>query len=1125
MNWRYWIPLSILTTCFATQFEELSSDEQKKFQDIVSVKPQSFRTQMIFKLRNLREYQKMSNQLASYIATGDLMRSIEDGPETLSKETFHVWFKKELIDAHHDLFIRYPALDEQAMQEICKLLGFEQLPTPTPMDTLYITVLIWQQSALPETPEYGLITALRERILLEGSHGTINNLRTWALKIARGEDPLHAGCNKLTLKKFCHLLGLQNYLALCEFKSQIQFWQNRHDVNPHSEVFAVSNCILDEIDTLLLCDGALETFQSWLATSFKEDQSFYFKYPELEHTELEKLFAAAGFDMPPGPSQLDQLHSTLLKQLKRAPENTPDHQLLKHLNQEIELLGSQGPIEALRVWYETSFVASGESPYFTYVGIKPETVHWMAQAIALETLPEPTAIDKKYTETKQWLASLEKADASYAIASKLLEQFQNTGSYGDLATIQLWAQNVVDNKLQIFAQAAPAPAGPTCPSGPNSRVTFRHREGSGVGYTEGYTTFETFLTPDWHRSYQPFFNGRTHVFNDGKVAINLGLGSRWQIGDSPWVLGGNLYYDWRNSPFSLKPHQIGLGFEALSPYIDFRANICVPVDSTKQEPTRGRLDFFKGNSIFVENKAAAALTTFQAEFGGYLPWDYVDLYAALGPYYLVKRNVPDNSFGDNWGYRFRLTAQLYDGLKVGFELTHDPIFKTNPQGYVSWSMPFGPSNLRTQGCRWKNKYGIAHCRDRSQVLRRMTQDVDRFEIILIQRETITFKVPDLTFVFVDNRSSSDGTFESPFPTLLLAQQNSKPGDIIVVFPGDGTSMGMDAGFVLQEGQTIFGTSVPITIQGNKIPALSMGGKPLVTNTAGNGITLAQNTTVSGLRIEGATGDGLDGTSAGNYTIVNNAIVNNSANGVNAKLGPFGGKMIANNRFQGNNTAGGSTDSEVAIDATPRTQIFVWNNIMDGETNSNAIVDAFNMEHNTNLQVVNNTMTGLINGGSFDTGGVIAFPTPTNNTPVRINIDRNNIDANNTFGGVSILSSSGVNRVRVTNNEYDDSSFFHALISISDGLMDLVVNDNRFLDPTTLVPSLFIQTESTGSMTLQLEGNISINDIFLRNLTVSPSQFRVQSPTGTAAGVRNINTITGGSLIFSPTEASFIFERL
>ena len=60
---------------------------------------------------------------------------------------------------------------------------------------------------------------------------------------------------------------------------------------------------------------------------------------------------------------------------------------------------------------------------------------------------------------------------------------------------------------------------------------------------------------------------------------------------------------------------------------------------------------------------------------------------------------------------------------------------------------------------------------------------------------------------MNNLSHSAGTFESPYPTLAEAQAASAPGDVIYVFPGDGTTNGMNSGIALQSNQSFWGSGV------------------------------------------------------------------------------------------------------------------------------------------------------------------------------------------------------------------------------------------------------------------------------------------------------------------------------
>ena len=102
----------------------------------------------------------------------------------------------------------------------------------------------------------------------------------------------------------------------------------------------------------------------------------------------------------------------------------------------------------------------------------------------------------------------------------------------------------------------------TCADGKQHyRTTIRHIESGGIGYEDGYTTFEAFLASDpsqWKVT--PFLDARGHVFNNGKWAANAGVGLRalWRNR----AYGINTYYDYRNTG-RFHSNQIGVGLETL----------------------------------------------------------------------------------------------------------------------------------------------------------------------------------------------------------------------------------------------------------------------------------------------------------------------------------------------------------------------------------------------------------------------------------------------------------------------------------------------------------------------------------------------------------------------------------
>jgi hypothetical protein len=75
----------------------------------------------------------------------------------------------------------------------------------------------------------------------------------------------------------------------------------------------------------------------------------------------------------------------------------------------------------------------------------------------------------------------------------------------------------------------------------------------------------------------------------------------------------------------------------------------------------------------------------------------------------------------------------------------------------------------------------------------------------------------------------NGSIDAPFASLKDAEKNSKPGDIIYVFPGDGTPTNMNEGIILKEDQVLASSGAPLEVGGVMIPAQTPGENPVITN--------------------------------------------------------------------------------------------------------------------------------------------------------------------------------------------------------------------------------------------------------------------------------------------------------
>ncbi len=355
-----------------------------------------------------------------------------------------------------------------------------------------------------------------------------------------------------------------------------------------------------------------------------------------------------------------------------------------------------------------------------------------------------------------------------------------------------------------------------------SRIELRHREAGGVGYSTGYTSFDYFLMGEGE-SAEFLLDLRGHVFNNGRGAGNAGLGVRVPFKDDKYMLGANAFYDLRQSP-GLLCKQVGAGLEWLSQKVDFRVNGYVPVGKQKDVEKKTFLNF-AGTYASIRHKLHAALPSIDAEIGTPLPRPF---YFALGAYYLFEQKSSNLEVGKAFGVRVRADVDWGRYISLGISATYDHIFKTRVQGIFSINIPF-----EKNWCKKKDEDDCEQPERRN--LRRVA--IMRNEIIPIQDKRKTYGAltnsngDPIRFFFVDNDAdiNGDGSFERPFAALKDAERLSDPGDVIYVFPGDGTPKNMDEGIVLKEDQILASSAKPLVINDVVIPPQTPGITPIITN--------------------------------------------------------------------------------------------------------------------------------------------------------------------------------------------------------------------------------------------------------------------------------------------------------
>ena len=317
-------------------------------------------------------------------------------------------------------------------------------------------------------------------------------------------------------------------------------------------------------------------------------------------------------------------------------------------------------------------------------------------------------------------------------------------------------------------------------------VSARHNESKGIGYHDGYTTLEAFGIYDgWSSHFMPFLDLRGHVFNNGKLAGNVGIGERTLMSSINHTFGSYLYYDVRRVGHGLTVNQLSPGLELVGRRMEYRINGYFPLGKDKTHKYDYKFDEFEGHNIILKSKQQRALRGGDAEVGVHVTQSTkYDLYAAAGPYYLHAPHA------HSWGGRTRLLGRYKEYVSLEVAYSYDNLFRSIVQGSVAVTLPFGKKLKRTgQGCPQGNDL----------LLSRASFAPSRFEIPVVKKVHRREKAINpatgkpWTVWFVDNTSHSAGTYGSPFPTLLQAQNASAPNDMIYVFPGDGTTKGMDKG--------------------------------------------------------------------------------------------------------------------------------------------------------------------------------------------------------------------------------------------------------------------------------------------------------------------------------------------
>jgi hypothetical protein len=129
--------------------------------------------------------------------------------------------------------------------------------------------------------------------------------------------------------------------------------------------------------------------------------------------------------------------------------------------------------------------------------------------------------------------------------------------------------------------------------------------GSGVGWRQGYSQFGLFTPLNFGDDWMIAPNGRLTITDSSRIGFSTGGILRKYMAGSDRILGFNAYYDSDESNNGFDYQQLGLGFESLGRFLDFRSNLYLPIRHEKnfvRAQGLGNTPYFAGNRVnFIGN--------------------------------------------------------------------------------------------------------------------------------------------------------------------------------------------------------------------------------------------------------------------------------------------------------------------------------------------------------------------------------------------------------------------------------------------------------------------------------------------------------------------------------------------
>jgi parallel beta-helix repeat protein len=541
-----------------------------------------------------------------------------------------------------------------------------------------------------------------------------------------------------------------------------------------------------------------------------------------------------------------------------------------------------------------------------------------------------------------------------------------------------------------------------------------------------------------------YFNPKASFDNHDNVEWNIGVGYRHLLAGDKLILGGNVFYDGRKSGSGHDYHEIGVGAEVLTEWVNARVNGYIPLsDAEKVDQWR---EYYMGPTSLNYSWAyriEEPMSGLDYEIGFKVPGmsNYVETWVYGGGY-----NYFSDYTDDMVGWSGRIEMIPADFLKVNLMARDDNLRDTEFAGEVTVELPFSIENLVAG----KNPFeGIGSRVGGSRTMKeRLYEQVRRDVDITVNTADITrathpdevipgdpSQFRDLLFVSPTGNPSSAGTQTDP---TTLTHGLAIATDMILFYAGtyNNTNLTIPSGITLWgPGYDPFGVGLTGTAVINGAGATTMF---LGSNSTVWGLSIANGT--NGIWLDGGTGNTIahnniydilwDGivfiNGSNNNTVMNNTFSNNGWRALSI--------WSSNNNTFSDNVASGSGDGFTFVTSSNN---LVTNNIASGITGAGIIdnggsgnrfigneisgsgVNGFIGSTMTNLVVSGNTFSGFQHGVVLNAA---TNATVSGNTISGVTLDGIIVQSNSS-GVISGNTVSGGDRgINISNNVNPNITF-------------------------------------------------------------------------------------------------------